>query len=104
MSNVIGFPHGFRGDGAGPVDPPCECSDGVGSIYPEGYRLNHIQLPEPTSSNPFPWFRVHTTAEDCSVRVQLSVTEFVDIKINETQALDMIAELATHVRRQRRPR
>lgn len=42
---VLGFPHGFRGDGNGPVDPPCDVEP---RDYPnEGYRLQHTQLPEP---------------------------------------------------------
>ena len=88
MSNVINF-------NKPPVPVPCECSDGT------GYRLSAEILPhpEPTSSHPFPWARVLTTANDCRIRVQTSHTEYVDIHISQTQALDMIASLATHVRR-----
>ena len=85
MNNIIGFPHGFRGSDNGDVEPPCECSDGHGV---------------PTSSNPFPWFRVHTTANRCYASVQLSHTERMEVEITESAALDMIAELAIHVRRQ----
>lgn len=96
MSKIIEFP--------GRVDPPCECEDGTGA--PEGYKLKHFEklgLPdpnaEPTSSNPFPWVNIITSAEDCIARVQVNHESFIDIPLDEAKALDMIAELSLHVRR-----
>ena len=43
--NVLGFPYGNIGTDNGPVDPP---SDVEPLDYPqEGYRLQHVKLPDP---------------------------------------------------------
>jgi hypothetical protein len=84
MGDVIGFPHGFRGDGSGPVDPPCECEDGT------GYRLRPEILPEPVSSISFPYVKAILLAEGCIAKVQLSQSEWVDIPLDEGSAADMV--------------
>ena len=45
MSEVIGFPYGNKGTDNGLTDPPCDVEP---NDYPhEGYRLQHVQLPDP---------------------------------------------------------
>ena len=65
--------------------------------FPKG--TDHHTSASEVNSNPFPWFRIITTAKDCVAAIQLSSTERVDIPIDKTSALDLIAELAAHYRR-----
>ena len=99
MGDVLGFPHGFRGTDNGPVDPPCET---VGMPPAEGYRLQHVVLPEPPAecSNPFPWINVINCASGgCHARIQIDRESFIDIPISDAKAADLIMRLSDHLQR-----
>lgn len=85
MGTIIDFETGKKSE---IIDAPCECED--------GYGLSNVELPEPTSSNPFPWVRPLYNAHEnkLELRFQTAHDHRIDFELSKRDAREILMATA----------